>query len=386
MGFARGLAVGLRCGVVPALLLACAGTASAEEAVLLASTAPGYVPGMVVVPGERLRLPEGASITLLLRTGQMLRLGGPFEASLDQARPGRRTSSAAELAEGLRMQGADASVIGGTRAAGLPRLRAEEIQIDAQRSGTYCIRPADTVWLLRPATAEQAEHALQRRGNRRTIAWPPGAARAEWPADVPIEDGDRFELLADGQAQATLTFRVLASAAPPSEAAAVTEGVLLGCREQYAPALHRLARAALPPELWLSTDRGRSPVYRSGEHIGLMVMADAEGHLYCTSLRADGSAVPVFPAGAVDGARLPGAVPAAIPGHRGSTPLRAGPRGTERIRCWLADRDISPELPHALLDPAGGRLPDRLAADLDSVFGGIAGGRIAQASLEIRVE
>jgi hypothetical protein len=30
----------------------------------------------------------------------------------------------------------------------------------------------------------------------------------------------------------------------------------------------------------------------------------------------------------------------------------------------VADRDISPELAHALLDPGAARLPDRLAIDL----------------------
>jgi Domain of unknown function (DUF4384) len=388
-----GLGAALRRQAAPALLAlagafgAIAGAAGAsEEAVLLASTVPGYAPGMVVAPGERLRLPEGASITLLFRSGQMLRLRGPLESSLDGAEPARRDRSAAALAEAFRLTGVDASVIGGTRAAGLarPRPRAEEIQVDAQRSGTYCIRAQDTVWLVRPTT-EAATHALRRRGNLRSVAWPAGATRVEWPSDVPIEDGDRFVVMAEGNAQATLTFRLVADNGL-SDAAAIAQGVLLGCREQYSMALRRLARAAMPPELWLSSERGRAPVYRPGEPIGLTVMADADGYLYCVSLRDDGTAVPVFPAGAIDGARLPGATPASIPGHRRSAVLRAGATGTERVRCWLADRDISPELPSALLNGTGTPLPDRLAADLDAVFAGIGGSRMAGASLSIRVE
>lgn len=371
-----------------ALLLACAGArgaAAAEDAVLLASTAPGYAPGMVVTGDERLLLPEGTSLTLLFRSGQILRLRGPLETSLGRAAPAREGSAAA-LAEAFRLRGVDASVIGGTRAAGFapPRVRAQDVTVDAQRSGTYCIGPADTVWLTRPG-AEPAKLALRRRGNLRSLAWPGGAARIEWPSDVPIEDGDRFEVLADGKALAMLTFRTVSGTAP-SEAAAVAEGMLLGCREQNEAALRRLARAALPPELSLSIEGGQDRAWRPGEPVRLTAMSSADGWLYCVSVRGDGTAVPVFPAGAIDGARLPGAVPAAIPGPRQSAGLRAGPPGVERIRCWLADRDISPELPHALLDPAGARLPDRLAADLDAVFAGIAGARMATASLEIRVE
>jgi uncharacterized protein DUF4384 len=363
-----------------------AGAWANEAAVLLASTAPGYAPGMVVAAGERLRLPEGAAITLLFRSGQMLRLRGPVETSLDRAEPARRDGSVAALAEAFRLAGVDASVIGGTRAAGLgrPRSRPEEIQVDAQRSGTYCIRPHDTVWLVRPAT-EHATHALLRRGNLRALAWPAGAARIEWPFDVPIEDGDRFEFVVGDGAQATLTFRVLPEHAG-SDAAAVAQGVLLGCREQYDAALRGLARAALPPELWLGTDRGQAPVYRSGEAIGITVMADADGYLYCVSVRADGRAVPVFPAGAIGGARLPGATPTSIAGHRRSAVWRAGPQGTEHVRCWFADRDISLELPHALLDGSGTHLPDRMAADLDAIFAGIGASRVAKASLSIRIE
>ena len=89
---------------------------------------------------------------------------------------------------------------------------------------------------------------------------------------------------------------------------------------------------------------------------------------------------------AIGGARPPGATPTSIAGHRRSAVLLAGPKGTEQVRCWLADRGISPELPNALLDASGARLPDRLAADLDAVFAGIGAGRVAKASLSTRVE
>ena len=60
------------------------GRAFAEDAVLLTSTVPGYVPGMVVSATDRLSVPEGASATLLFQSGEMMRLGGPFEGTLGQ--------------------------------------------------------------------------------------------------------------------------------------------------------------------------------------------------------------------------------------------------------------------------------------------------------------
>ena len=72
-----------------AMFLAPAAPVLAAEAVLLASTAPGYTPGTAVEAGEKLSLPEGASVTLLFRSGQMLKLRGPAEALIEMPAPSR---------------------------------------------------------------------------------------------------------------------------------------------------------------------------------------------------------------------------------------------------------------------------------------------------------
>ena len=371
--------------LIAALLLCVAPARAAEEAVLLASTAPGYGQGMVVTAGDRLSLPEGASITLLLRSGQVLRLRGPLETSLDRAMgPAQPAGSAVALAEALRLRGIDASAIGGTRTtlAVTRRAAPQDVAVDVQRSGTYCIGAADSIWLVQPR-AEQPEIALRRRGNLRRLTWPRDAARIEWPADVPIEDGDRFELIVDGQARAMLTFRSLA-AADPANPATIASAILLGCRDQFELALRRLARALLPPELLLDSGRGRDPRYRRGETVTLGVLANTDGWLYCVSRRSDGTTRAIFPAGAVDGAHWFSG--AAVGGTGRGLAFQAGPPGEERVQCWLADRDIGADLPHGLLVESGGRLSERLAEDLDAVFTGIAATRVVAASLAIRVE
>jgi hypothetical protein len=361
--------------------------ASGGDVVLLSSTAPGYAPGMVIAPHDRLLLPEGASATLLFRSGQMLRLRGPFEGTLDRPQPTSEAAAAPAIAELLRMQGVDTTVIGGTRSVALGiapgRGLSGDVLVDPQHSGTYCLQAASQVWIARPA-ASGGPYELRRKGNLRGIAFAADAARIPWPDDVPIEDGDHFELLDNGAARATLVFRSLDERFA-SDAARIAAGILAGCHEQFDPGLRALARAGVPPELWLSSDRGRAPSYRSGEPVALTVQSDMDGYLYCVAVHGDGNAAPIFPTDAVDRGRLRASVPVAIPG-RSVAGLRAGPKGTMQIRCWLADRDIGPELPHALLDPEAGRLPDRLAASLDDMFAVISGSRVLQAALTIRVE
>src|SRR3954470_22213647 len=190
--------------IAAALLLGCAAAGSvqaADSAVLLSATAPGYAPGMVLAPGQRLMLPDGATVTLLLRSGEMLRLRGPLETPFDFGAPPGQDGSAAALASAFRLRGLDASAIGGTRATFGRRAHPPapaDVAVEVERSGTWCLGPADTVSLPRPAT-EPAALALRRRGTLRRIAWPQGAARIEWPGDLPIEDGDAFEVVAEGQ-------------------------------------------------------------------------------------------------------------------------------------------------------------------------------------------
>jgi hypothetical protein len=364
-----------------------AGSAVAADAVLLASTVPGYAPGMVVAPTDRLNLPEGASATLLFQTGEMLRLRGPFDGVLEPPREERGSGTIAMLADLLRVHGVDAAVIGGTRAMGGTRVVSalDDVQIDPQRSGTYCLQPSSSVWIARPGS-EPGSYAVRRKSSLRSIAWPSGAPRVEWPVNVPIEDGDRFEIVIDGTSRATATFRVMTAVGTPN-AGWIAEGILRGCREQFEEPLRRLARGTIGPELWLTSDRGRHPVYRAGEPIALTVAADADGFLFCVAVKDDGVTTPVFPAGAVDGAALRGSAPMAIPGRRQPAPLTlTAIAGTQQVRCWLTDRDVSPELPHALLAGPADRLPDPLAADLDGVFSRVGGTRIATSVLTIRTE
>jgi hypothetical protein len=359
------------------------GTARAEDAVLLASTVPGYVPGMVVSSSDRLSVPDGASATLLFESGGMLRLRGPFEGTLGQQQAKAGETSVAMLADMFRLHGIDATVIGGTRSTGPTRNTPvlDDVQIDPQRSGTYCVEPNTSVWINRP-TSERGVFALQRMGKNRTLGWPADALRIEWPADVPIDDGSQFEIATDGAARTTVTFHVMPDT---SGATRVAKGVLFGCHDQFDDELRRIGRSAATPELWMTTDHGRRPAFHAGDPIGLTVMSDVDGYLYCIASKNDGTATPIFPAGAVDGAQLRGSAPLAIPGRRQPAGLTAFP-GLARIHCWLADRDITPELPHALLGASAGRLPDQLAGDLDFLFSRIGGTRIAADAVTVRVE
>lgn len=361
------------------------GVAAAEDAVLLSSTAPGYSAGIVVLDTDRLNVPEGASLTLLFQSGDVLRIGGPFDGTIQPPQVNGSDTSVSRLAEMFRAQGTDASVIGGTRSTGTHAYRAEsdDVLVDPRRSGTYCIGPATAVWIARP-DLDKASVALRRKGSSRALAWPADSERIEWPADVPVDDQSQFEIEIGGQARTTVTFRDL-PADQPSESARIAKGIVLGCQDQFDGELRRIGMSVVPPELWITTNHGRHPSYHAGDAVSLTVTVSVDGYVYCVAEGEDGSATPIFPGGAVEGAQLRASTALSLPGRRQPGALVAG-KELQKVQCWLADRNISAELPSALVGGPMRRLPDRLAGDLDGLFSRVGGTRLATAVLPIGSE
>jgi hypothetical protein len=227
-----------------ATALAAATPGQAEDAVLVSSTVEHYVPGSVISDSQTLALSAGASATLLFRSGEIVRLKGPFEGRLDAIRPAAAPGGAEGLVQALRGQGVDATTIGATRGVTVPSARSAmtgaPVNVDARSSAIYCVGPKDTLW-LRNSSVAGGVIRLRRGRSLREVAWPEGAERVEWPADIMVEDGDRFDVIDDkGAVAATMIFHRLNP--PSSDTAWIAAGLLSGCRSQAEPALRELAR------------------------------------------------------------------------------------------------------------------------------------------------
>lgn len=361
------------------------GIAWAQDAVVLSSTAPGYNVGSVVAGDEQLTVPDGASLALLFQSGDILRLGGPFHGTIHPPHAAGGDTSVSRLAELFRAQGTDASVIGGTREAArrTDGNDSDDVQVDTQRSGTYCVHESTSIWLMRPDLDHPAI-AIRHRGSSRAMRWPEDATRIEWPSDVQIDDSSRFMIETPDLGRSIMvTFRVLPDDLP-NEAARIFAGIILGCQEQYGEKLRRAGLETVSPEIWITTDHGRQPRYKPGSPVQLTIRASVDGYVYCVMEGRDGGTTPIFPAGSIEGARLGGSIALTLPGRRQPDALIAGP-DLHKVRCWLADRDISAELPSALVGKPA-RLPDRLAGDLDELFTHVESTRVAKSELTIETE
>src|SRR5215469_6530888 len=100
-----------------AALLGTVVSAHAEDAVLVSSTVPDYVPGTIITEGQRLTLPDGADAVVLFRSGVLVRLKGPLNSTLtidgvSGQGGGAASNTVGALVTALRGGGTDASVIG----------------------------------------------------------------------------------------------------------------------------------------------------------------------------------------------------------------------------------------------------------------------------------
>lgn len=374
--------VRLLCGAVAlAAVSVHAASARAAEAVVVASTAPGYATGQVVPDGATVKLPEGAGAMFLFASGRTVRVKGPYEGQLDKM-PETARSNIGNLFAGDRFQQAD---LGATRAFGKPADKTTPTHaIDPGAAGTYCVQSGEQPVLRRPDDPALTRIVLKdtARGTTATVAWAEGAW-APWPQNLPLEDGAEIAVAgADGVTRHALRIRRLEAA--PNTAAAAVRLASAGCARQAAAVLTPVRDALVPLDVYLAADRGPLATYRPGEEIRLVLQANRDAHVYCYLRNARSQLIGLFPSSAAGGARVDGAQPLSMPGERMPLPLRAADTaGDMEVRCFAADRDLGP-LPGGGTD-AFRPMSDAMVADLDRALGGTQGAELVMAQVILRV-
>lgn len=352
---------------VALLLMLIAPAAALAEAVVLSSTAPGMTVGRVLADDETLALPEDSVTTLLLATGRVLKLNGPYDG---RAVPEQVASAEPEAGGGW--SGVDLSALGGTRGELLPTVSdggRSTVAVALDQPGTWCLGPGLKPVVARPADGADRVLVSARTAARARVSWRDGAALRPWPDTIPSGDGETVMVeTLDGGPALPLRLRHLPAEAGPMEQA------LAGCRQQAAPQLKALGDQISPFSLFLSTDRGRTPRYAIGEPVTLVMQVNRPAELYCF-LAKDGRVTSIFP-GAPGRLGLRDHYELRVPGNEVATEIATSPPpGLGEVRCFAIDRSAGP--PPAVDMPA--------EADLDRLFETVPKDRIAQARLFLRI-
>jgi hypothetical protein len=354
----RLLAVGLVCVSLSAEVRA--------EAVVLSSTAPGMTVGRVIDDAEVLHLPEDTHTALLLSTGQVVKLAGPYDGP-PKPEPGRGGSVLAGWS------GVDLSALGGARgevgaAPDLPPAGAPVV-VDIAQPGTWCVPAGSPVVLsLPPPGTVEVEDARSHARARLEGAQQP------WPAALPLADATTLLVHGPGGAY-PVRLRVVDTGPGNGTVERVLRFATAGCQRQVAAVLQRMGDAVEPFALFLSTDRGRTPRYAIGEPMTLVAQANRPAELYCWVLQAARAASLFPPPGHL---AVPDHTELRIPGERVAIELAAAPPpGLGEVRCY------------AVRGPGPGPGPiagEPSAASLDQAFAAIPDDRLARARVLLRIE
>ena len=348
------------------------------EAVVVASSAPGYVQGQLVADGQAVRLPDGANATLLFANGRLLRLRGPYDGI-----PGEMADSAASARAGPVDDRFMQSDLGAARALGNPLEAALEraLAIDPSVPGVQCVRAGSPPTLRRPAESGLDGMLLQdtAAGKRAAVSWS-GTGSAPWPQSLPLADGaDIAALRPDGTPIGTLHVRLVDATAGAALAVGMASA---GCAGQIGAAMAALRDATVPLALFLTADPASGAAYRPGEDIRLLVQTDRDAHLYCYLRNARAQLIPIFPAGAAMSAHVAGNAPVSLSGDR--MPLRAGDGPADlEVRCIAASRNLDGEMPGRA--DAFRPLAEEAAVQLDRAVSRLRETEVASAQLVLKV-
>lgn len=365
-------------------IAAAAGGARAEG-IVLSSTAPGMTVGRVIADDETVRLPDGSLTTLLLPTGQVLTLTGPYDG---KAIPGQAPTGSRVGGLMADWKGLDLSALGGTRGELLAGVSVPDatapLTVDAAGPGTWCVAPETPLRLKGPAAGGPAALRLEdaKTGAAAVVSWQSGAEQP-WPPDLPVRDGTT--ILArwqDAGPAHPIRFHVAPDDGEAADLRRVVSWALSGCYRQAAPYLREVGAHVAPFELFLSTNRGRTPRYAIGENLTLILQSNRAAQLYCFVLR-DGSITPLF-------TEPPGFLPIEdhselrIPGERVAIEIAAlPPPGVGEVRCYAVDHAAAGK---AGLNLADGALTDPTGQPLDRLFAALPEGKVARAALHVRID
>jgi hypothetical protein len=169
------------------------GHASAQQLVVIESTAPEIVPGQVIDGAKPLKLGAGASVTVVAESGAVATFKGPF-SGVPQAGGGKGDPSLVAALSKIVGEAAKGGTTLGVMRGAKPPVQPGAWEIDVQRPGTYCAaagRPPG-LWRSDAAAGGTVSFHLLPGGEKVTVEWPEGKDTIPWPKNLPLKDDAQY--------------------------------------------------------------------------------------------------------------------------------------------------------------------------------------------------
>jgi len=170
----------------------------ARQFVVIESTATKINVGAMLSPEFNLELNNQEKLTLISEAGEVHVMKGPFRGSLGklQSQQADPASIGMVLGRILNARSDDLRTLGTVRRLGssINVFLAQDNQamnlVSAEHDGVQCVVSGQPIQLVReqPEVGEQAQLRVAD-GAYQPLGWPAGQTLAQWPAQIPVEDG-----------------------------------------------------------------------------------------------------------------------------------------------------------------------------------------------------
>jgi len=366
------------------------GSAAAADLVVIASNAPGLSAGETFSETQAVEIPAGARASFLAANGRTITIEGPHQGTVTLPDGEAELSGTlAAIAGLLAPESATVPVLGQTRGVAPVEGPGNSLWVNTAAPGKYCVDPGRFLHLWRPQADERQSAKLTDMETSRsaTVTWNGGEVTHAWPADLTYRDGAEYLVLVEGVREPIhLEIRLV----PRDLESALTRIAWMveqRCLAQAQAELARFQDQIDPFSLYMSTDRGADPTYTVGETLTVRVKANRDAALYCFYTAGDGNTIALFPSQFSGGAWVPGHETLYLPGDRLPVTLSiAPPAGQEIIRCYGTTRDVTRDLPTALVSGDFRPIDPSLAARIAPTFQEISDVRIAGGEIVVRVK
>ena len=224
---------------IAAVLISFSGAAMAQALLyVIESTTPSVKVGTAYGPTDRVNVPSGNSVRIVLPSGKTHTIKGPYNGTLSDLAQGEAPNDSvmAWLKNLLQTGGSNERTPGATRSV-RPMPAAPQyfswtaIPIDAD--GTICVQKGARLELQRRSqrSAEQVTIVDEASARRGVTEFYVGRTNAPWPEGVVVLPDMRYVLALDSGVSRRLTLRVLEKL--PNETDILKELATRGCRYQF---------------------------------------------------------------------------------------------------------------------------------------------------------
>jgi hypothetical protein len=186
------------------LALTASGVAMAQTIVVKSAgpSAKAYPPGKSIAVNASVALKSGDVLTILDGRGTRV-LKGPGTFSTTAS-----TASASSFGSLLRNTGTRQVRTGAVRGVSGPSVRPPNVWlVDGSKSGTVCVAGTENVSLWMPAHESEAKITVTRVSDGKSVPLMMRTMQSvkAWPsAELPINNGDKFRIAADGMSNSSL--------------------------------------------------------------------------------------------------------------------------------------------------------------------------------------